>query len=55
MRAAPPSNRPTINDNGTELIQAIALCRQAANQPVLAAFSGKLHAMLQTTTKPPLP
>jgi anti-sigma factor RsiW len=37
------------------LKQTIALCRQAGDQPVPAAFSRKLHAMLQTTTKPPLP
>jgi hypothetical protein len=119
MTAAPPSNRLKINDNDTELIQAItsgqtekfpelvrryeqrlynfgrrmcseyidqelesearreiethvaeclpcfaclqtlkqtiALCRQTGDQLVPAAFSRKLHAMLQTTTKPSLP
>jgi len=55
MTAAPPPNHPTINDNGTELIQAITLCRQAGNQPVPAAFSRELHAMIQTSTKPTLP
>jgi anti-sigma factor RsiW len=37
------------------LKQTIALCRQAGDQPVPAAFSRKLHAMLQTSTKPLLP
>jgi len=37
------------------LKQTVALCRQAGNLPVPAAFSSKLHAMLQTTPKPPLP
>jgi anti-sigma factor RsiW len=37
------------------LKQTIALCRQAGDQPVPAAFSRKLHAMLQTATRPPLP
>lgn len=37
------------------LKQTIALCRQTEEQSVPAAFSRKLHAVLQTTTKPPLP
>jgi anti-sigma factor RsiW len=37
------------------LKQTIALCRQAGERSVPAAFSRKLHAVLQTTTKPPLP
>jgi anti-sigma factor RsiW len=37
------------------LIQTIALCRQAGDQPVPSAFSHKLHATLQTTTQPPPP
>ena len=35
--------------------QAIALCRQAGDQPVPVAFCRKRDARLQTTTNPPLP